>query len=339
MHYFYIMHYRITFLILFVFFTNTILAQKIEIVDSSHNISIRGLSVVDDKTVWVSGSKGTVAVSIDGGNTWNWKTVKGYEHTDFRDIEAFDKKTAIIMGITQPAVILRTTDGGDTWQTTFENPDSSVFLDAMEFWNDMSGIVIGDPVDHKFFIGRTFDGGKTWQNIPEKYKPVADSGEACFAASGTNICRFDRDEAVFVSGGITSHFYKRDQRIKLPLIQGKSTTGANSVAVHKKTVIVVGGDFNDPANVEGNAVISFDEGDTWRQPTTSPQGYRSCVSFIHKKTWITCGLTGVDVSTDNGQNWKLISNYAFHVVKKAKKGKAVFLAGPNGRIAKLTGDF
>lgn len=323
----------------FGFISNFTFSQQIEILDSSHTVSIRGLSVVDNKTAWISGSTGTIAITTDGGSTWNWKTVKGFENTDFRDIEAFDKKTAVIMGITLPAVILRTTDAGETWKTVYENSDSSIFLDAMEFWNDMSGIVIGDPVDHRFFIGRSFDGGKTWQNIPEQNKPVADSGEACFAASGTNISKYDRDEAVFVTGGMTSRFFKRDQKIKLPISQGKSTAGANSVDVNKKTVIVVGGDFNDPKNSDGNCAVSNDGGNTWSKPKASPHGYKSCVTFIHKKTWIACGLTGVDISNDDGQTWKQISDQSFHVVQKSKKGKTVYLAGANGKIGKLLGDY
>jgi hypothetical protein len=58
------------------------------------------------------------------------------------------------------------------------------------------------------------------------------------------------------------------------------------------------------------------------------------VEFLRKNNWVSCGLNGVDYSTDNGNNWTLISNEGFHVCKKAKKGKAVFFAG-NGRIGKL----
>lgn len=314
-------------------------AQKIVLRDSNQSISIRGLSVVDDKVIWLSGSKGTIAISTDGGKTFEWKKVKGFENTDFRDIEAFDKKTAIIMGVANPAYILRTSDGGDTWETAYKNSDTTMFLDAMEFWNDMSGIVIGDPLQGKFFVGRTFDGGKTWQTIPEQNKPVADSGEACFAASGTNVREFTRDEAVFVSGGMVSNLFKRNQKIHLPLLQGSNTTGANSIAIKKKkTMIVVGGDFLKPKDTTGNCAISFDEGETWRNPLKFPTGYRSCVEYLQKDEWITCGLNGVDISHDNGIHWKKISDKPFHVVRKAKKGKAVFLAGPKGLFAELVDD-
>src|SRR6478735_11591504 len=77
----------------------------IKILESGKRISIRGLSVVSDKVIWASGSGGNVARSTDGGNTFTWMKVPGYEKNDFRDIEAFDENTAIIMGITTPAVI------------------------------------------------------------------------------------------------------------------------------------------------------------------------------------------------------------------------------------------
>jgi hypothetical protein len=40
------------------------------------------------------------------------------------------------------------------------------------------------------------------------------------------------------------------------------------------------------------------------------------------------------MSTDKGLNWKSISEEVFHVCRKAKRGKSVFLAG-NGKIGKL----
>ncbi|MEO5649770.1 MAG: oxidoreductase, partial [Ginsengibacter sp.] len=77
-------------------------AQKIKILNSQIESSFRGLSVVDNNIVWVSGNNGMAGKSLDGGNTWKWIKIKGFEHTDFRDIEAFSATTAIIMGIGEP---------------------------------------------------------------------------------------------------------------------------------------------------------------------------------------------------------------------------------------------
>src|SRR6187397_1600423 len=87
-------------------------SQTIEVLQTGTKTSLRGLSVVSDKIIWVSGSNATVAKSIDAGKTWQWINIKGFEKRDFRDIEAWDCNTAIIMAIAEPAVILKTTDAG-----------------------------------------------------------------------------------------------------------------------------------------------------------------------------------------------------------------------------------
>ncbi len=292
--------------------------------------------MVNDRVIWVSGSNGMVGRSLDSGKNWKWVQVKGFTKIDFRDIEAFNETQAVIMGVGEPAYILRTIDGGESWKVVYENTTKGMFLDAMEFWNEQSGIVVGDPVKGKCFIARTFNGGDTWQPIPEKFYPVADSGEALLAASGTNIRKFGNDAACFVTGGLRSRLFLKDKKIDLPIVQGNQSSGANSIALKdKKIFVVVGGDFNNPNDPAGNCVISFDEGVTWTTPSLAPGGYRSCVEFIEDNTWITCGLNGVDVSTDNGNTWQAISPESFHVCRKAKHGKSIFLAGENGKVGKL----
>ncbi|MBK8142913.1 MAG: oxidoreductase [Chitinophagaceae bacterium] len=321
-----------------------IIAQSphVEVLTSGTKSSLRGLSVVNDNVVWVSGSNGTFGRTTDGGKTWKWSVVKGFEKNDFRDIEAFDASTAIVMSVDAPAYILKTNNGGESWKIVYENKTKGMFLDAMEFWNEQAGIVIGDPVEGRFFIARTFDGGISWQDIPFEKRPVADSGEACFAASGTNVRVLDRDEAVFVSGGLKSRLFSKKPPVILPVIQGKETTGANSVAVwdtHKlrggKRMIIAGGDFNADTSVTKNCFYTTNKGKTWNEPEIAPHGYRSCVEYFSKKKVYSCGLNGVDYSKDGGKNWEWISKEGFHVVRAAKEGKTVFLAGGNGKIGKI----
>lgn len=333
------------FLLLFIFNCLHLNAQKpvVEVLTSGTKTSLRGLSVVSDKIIWVSGSKGTVGKSTDGGITWEWITVKGFEKTDFRDIEAFDNNTAIIMGVAEPAYILKTTNGGESWKIVYQNSAKGMFLDAMEFWNTNAGVVIGDPIDGKFFIIRTFDKGNTWQEIPFENRPVADSGEAFFAASGTNIRVLDRDEAVFVSGGVSSKLYSKKEPVVLPIIQGKETTGANSIAVWDtdklkggNRMVIVGGDFNADTLSHNNCFYTTNKGKDWVKPSTPPHGYRSCVEYYSKTKLISCGLTGVDYSANGGNDWLWISKESFHVCRKAKSGDTIYLAGNNGKIGKIS---
>ncbi len=320
----------------------TVPPPELQILTSGTKTSLRGLSVVNDNVVWVSGSKGIVGKTSNGGRTWKWFTVKGFEDKEFRDVEAFDAMTAVIIAVGEPAYILKTADGGESWKVVYENKTKGMFLDAMEFWDDQNGIIIGDPIDGRFFITKTTDGGTTWLDEAFEKRPLADSGEACFAASGTNIRVLDKDEIVFVSGGRSSKLHIKNKAIVLPIIQGTESTGANSVAVYNhsknksgKNMIVVGGDFFADSSKIQNCFYTKDGGETWQAPKIPPHGYRSCVEYLSKKDVVSCGLNGVDYSDNGGKTWQWISKESFHTVRIAKLGKQVYLCGNNGKVGRL----
>jgi photosystem II stability/assembly factor-like uncharacterized protein len=329
---------------LFLFIATTVAlpsyAQRIEMLAKGPDASLRGLSAVNDLTVWVSGSKGTVGRTNDGGRTWQWNTVKGFEKTDFRDIEAFDEKTAVIMGVGEPGLILRTEDGGANWHKVFTDSTKGMFLDAMDFLPDGRGIVVGDPVDGRVFMAETDDGGRTWKKLPTRSCPIPAEGEAFFAASGTNIRLLPDGGWIAVTGGQRSKCIGFGKSVPLPLIQGGPSRGANSIAYRAsgKRLVAVGGDFSSDTLREGNACLSRDGGKSWSKPRTSPHGYRSSVEWWGGKEWVACGTSGVDLSTDDGKNWSNLGRESFHVCRRAKKGDALYLAGSGGRVARVVKD-
>jgi len=326
--------------------TGLITAQTpaLEILASGTKTSLRGLSVVNNNVVWVSGSNGTVGKSTNGGKNWKWMTVNGFEKTDFRDIEAFDANTAIIMGIAEPAYILKTKNGGESWRVVYENKTKGMFLDAMDFATNELGIVVGDPINGKIFIARTNNSGNSWEEIGgNQNKPMADSGEAFFAASGSNVKLFANNEYFIVSGGLRSRLISNSSAADLAIIQGKESTGANAIDIYDngmpdkpgQRIVVVGGDFNTDSLVEKNCFYTVNGGKTWLAPDTPPHGYRSSVEYLSKKDLLSCGLNGVDYSDDGGKNWKWISKEGFHACRIARFGTAVYLAGNNGKIARV----
>ena len=323
---------------IFILITLKCSAQKIEILSIGTKTSIRGLSVVDDNILWASGSSGNVARSTNGGKTFQWLIIKNFEKRDFRDIEAFDSNTAIIMAVAEPAIILKTKDGGQTWKEVFNDTTKGMFLDAMDFAGS-DGIVIGDPVNNKIFMAYTNDYGDSWKISPIVNNIKIEDGEAFFASSGTNIKLWNDKFPVFVSGGKKSSLYfSSTSQHLLPITQGRESTGANSIAISpgkSSKAIVVGGDFAKDTVTTGNCTLITLMPFQFQQPQTSPHGYRSCVEYISENKLITCGTSGVDISIDAGMNWQLISKESFHVCQKAKKGTSVFLAGNNGKIAKL----
>ncbi len=338
-----IKYFFLSLLVLLV--THIAIAQKptVEVLTSGTKTSLRGLSVVNDNVIWVSGSGGTVGKSSNGGKNWKWMTVKGFEKVDFRDIEAFDASTAVIMGVDAPAYILKTTDGGETWKTVYENKTKGMFLDAMDFMDDKYGIVVGDPTGGKVFVATTANGGDSWKEMDMDKRPAADSGEAFFAASGSNIRLFEK-KFYLVSGGTRSRLFTGEDKADLPIIQGKETTGANAIDIYDKgngkasdRMIIVGGDFNADSSSEKNCFYSNNAGKTWKRPSEPPHGYRSCVEYLSQDDVLACGLSGVDYSFNGGRTWQWISKEGFHVCRIAKIGSAVYLAGGNGKIGKIIG--
>ena len=314
-------------------------AQHIDMLTENHDCSLRGLSAVNDQVIWVTGSNSTVGLSTDAGVSWRWMTVGHFEKTDFRDVEAFSDKEAIIMGVTEPAVILKTTDGGQSWRTVFRDSTKGMFLDAMDFHGSM-GMVVGDPINQRIFLIKTIDQGEHWQPVDAGPAQTPLASEAFFASSGSNISFLpNSDRFVFVSGGAASALYIDSlQRIPLAVKQGGESTGANGIAFSMSDTgigIIVGGDFKRDNVTDSNCVVIHLPGFTQTKPLIPPHGYRSAVVSAGAKQWVTCGTSGVDWSADNGNTWKTISTRGFHVCGRSKSGNHVFLAGPKGSVAIL----
>lgn len=332
---------------------------KIKLVESSEfqikagvdltKTNYRALSVADDKVIWVSGSKGTFARSTNGGNSLEVNQIKGYENSDFRDIEAFDEQKAIVMSSGYPAIILKTINGGKTWKEVFRKNDSAYFLDAMDFWDEQRGVMVGDPINGHFVILQTFDAGDTWIELDTTKTPLAMEGEAVFAASGTSLKVLLQEHeccgVAFVTGGSVSRLIGVDLSRKLinwksydvAIVQGQSSQGAFSFASNIDAFVVVGGDYSQDTVVNKNSAIQYapsDKTENIFDPLVDDvKGYRSCVEAINAKSFIACGTTGVDVY--KGKYWKNISKEGFNVVSRSKNGKAIFLAGAKGKIAKF----
>jgi len=164
----------------------------ITMLNQERNSSYRGLSVVDDQTIWVSGSNGTVGLSGDGGRNWQWVNPIGYEKTDFRDIEAFDENHALVISAGSPAIILSTDDGGRSWREVFSDKRPEIFYDGFAFTAKGTGIAFGDAINGKMPLLKTADFGKTWNDISSNLAYNITAGEAGFAASGTSIYCNDR---------------------------------------------------------------------------------------------------------------------------------------------------
>ena len=338
------------FFICTLFICSSLNAQyQIKELTAQKGVSIRAMSVPSEKVIWASGSKGMVAKSTNEGISFEWMQVKGYEKRDFRAMHAWNDQEAIIVAVAAPAIILKTLDGGASWNKVYENTDTSMFLDALHFSDVNNGTVIGDPIDGRLFILTTNNKGASWEKIPNDFfKSDLNNGEAFFASSNSNLIHLGK-ELVFVTGGLSSRLWKNGVAEALPLLQGTSSTGANSIAIspNEKNIVIVGGDFaNDKLakqNIVGYQLFQTRKSALKDLSTTqlilkqlalsNPNGYKSSVEFIDNNRLITCGTSGVDLSKDKGASWEKISDLSFHIVKKHPTKRAVYLAGSGGRIS------
>lgn len=328
-------------LVFLVAFPMVLLAQEVKILTTGNKTSLRGISVVDENIVWCSGSNGQVAKTMDGGTTFQWITVKGYEQRDFRDIHAFDSITAVIIAVDTPAIILKTIDGGKLWYKVFEDKRPGMFLDALDF-NGRHGMVVGDPIGGKPFLIQSSNEGETWQtqSLLNDCQQTS-NGEAFFAASGSNInaVKWRSDyHPLYASGGVQSRLFFMGQCINLPLQSGKDYTGANGLIYSDrlKKGIVIGGDFSDPTRTD-SAMVFFELGKEIKvsQPISIPTGYKSGVSFLENGDLLACGTTGVGIWQMQAQKWVQISEQSAHAVHSDKKYRNIYLCGTNGTIYKI----
>lgn len=314
-------------------------AQKPQ--NSGVDVQLRGISAVSDKVAWASGAKGTVLRTIDGGATWERLAIVGAETLDFRDIQAFDQNTAFVLSIGpgEQSRIYKTVDGGKIWQRQFTNSDPKAFYDCFAFWDSTHGIAVSDSVDGKFPLIATSD-GTNWNPVAVKKMPAALPSEGAFAASGTCIATFGKNDVWFGTGGPAARVFHSADRgqtwtvTETPIIHGAATQGIFSLAFWTaKDGVAVGGDYKEPTKDEGIAAITHDGGKTWKLASKQPKGYRSAVAVATWRSLVAVGTSGVDVSIDGGNSWDPMFTEDLNAVSfKGDQGRAV---GPIGKIVAI----
>ncbi len=311
---------------------------------SGVNARLRGVSAVNDRVAWASGSGSTVLRTDDGGATWKKLTVTN-EALDFRDVDAIDEKTAFVLSIGNGAAsrIYKTVDGGANWTMQFRNEDPKAFLDAMSFWDADHGIVIGDSVDGQFYILITANGGREWSRVPRSALPPALANEGAFAASGTNIAVYGKGSAwIGLGAGARARVLRTTNGgrtwnvFETPLQSGQSS-GIFSIAFRdQKHGVIVGGDYQKEKEALNNLALTSDGGATWTL-VKGLSGFRSVVAYVPgTKMLIAIGPAGGDYSIDDGKTWTPLSGPGFDTFSFARGKRFGWGAGARGAIGRLS---
>ncbi|WP_328751909.1 oxidoreductase [Streptomyces sp. NBC_00285] len=305
----------------------------------------RGLSAVSRDTAWLAGTQGTVLRTTDGGASWRNVSPPGAAELQFRDVEAFDARRAVVLAIGEGEAsrVYRTDDGGATWTESFRNTDSKAFYDCLTFFDHRHGLAMSDPVDGKFRILSTSDGGRSWKVLPNTGMPAALDGEAGFAASGQCLVSSGpRDVWLATGGGARARvLHSADRGLTwtasdTPIPAGDPAKGVFALGFRDRAHgLAVGGDYNaDQASPQAGARTT--DGRTWRPAASAPPAYRSGVAWLphSRAAALAVGPTGTDLTTDGGRTWRTVDTGSYDTVDCTVDG-GCWAAGEKGRVARL----
>ena len=307
-------------------------------IDSS---SIRAIEIINDSAVIYAGSRGDIGI-ITGSER---KMIAAKILTDtiiphFRAL-AFTNKSIYVLSIGNPALLYQYKD--NKLELVYKEEHEKVFYDAMQFFDELNGIAMGDPINDCLSILITRDGGNSWGKIDCNILPKIEDGEAAFAASNTNISIIG-ENAWIATGGLKARvFHTSDMGLtwkvyNTPIIQGENTTGIYSVAFYDEYQgIICGGNYLNKFGKSSNIAITKDGGKTWEvvEHKEGPN-YVSCVQYVpgtEGKEVFAVSTNGIFYSSNAGENWSKISDEGFYSIRVVDKNNA-WLSG-NEMVAKM----
>ncbi|HSW53641.1 MAG TPA: T9SS type A sorting domain-containing protein [Ignavibacteriaceae bacterium] len=135
---------------------------------------IDDISIIGENKIWICNSNGEIWATKNGGDSWELQFYN-QQQTEFMNyIEFFDSLSGVAMGDAptnnKPALFLRTTDGGQNWQSM--NDTCLIGLWSGDLWRCVDFVNINIGYFYSYMemprkLYRTTDGGSTWKKIGE----------------------------------------------------------------------------------------------------------------------------------------------------------------------------
>lgn len=225
------------------------------------------------------------------------------------------------------------------WRTSVTDSDQNLrgldAVSASEAWvsgESRSGGAAG--------IFHTDDGGRTWEVLPDTGM-VPTEGEAQFSASG-DCLTVSADRAHIVTGGassrvLTSTDHGLTWTARDSALRAGDAAGAFAASFTGRHGIVVGGDFDDPANTRQTTARSH-AGGAWRsgedlthvgEDVAHVRGSRLALATGDYR-----GSEGTSLTRDGGKSCERVTDQGFHTLD-CTPGGTCWGAGSEGMVGTL----
>ncbi|MSP41997.1 MAG: hypothetical protein EXR08_01305 [Alphaproteobacteria bacterium] len=260
------------------------------------------------------GHWGHVILSDDSGVTWR-QAQKVPTRTTLTSVYFTDDKNGWAVG--HDTVIIRTTDGGETWAMQYSDPPAETPLLTVWFENTEHGIAAGSFS----LMLETQDGGKTWES-----RPLLEEETEGFESPHLNAIFWgpDRKSQVMIASEAGNFFRSQNagktwELIKMPY-KGSFWGG---LVTNTGRVLALG--------MRGHILYSDNFGDSWESVTTGADQSFSNGIQLADGSIVAVGLAGtVAYSTNNGASFTT-------VIRPSRTGLSSIAESMNGEVV-LLGD-
>ena len=264
-----------------------------------------------DGLVVVVGQRGHILVSTDNGD--NWEQARVPTRALLTAVHLSDPLSGWAVG--HDAVILRTRDGGSSWEIVHYAPEEELPLFDVWFHDDLNGYAVGA---YGYFLS-TVDGGDNWHS---RYISEEDFHLNAIIPAGTS--ELDR-QRLFLAGEAGAIYRSEDGGSSWDSIDspyGGSFFGG--LALDRDRIILAG--------LRGHLFRSDDGGNNWSQVNTETTATLTGVFRLQGDGILVTGLDGVVlISRDGGHSFDLNR-------RPSRRGIAAAVALPDGE-ALLLGEF
>lgn len=223
------------------------------------------IDAVNSKLVAV-GERGHVLVSNDDGRTW--QQVQVPTRSTLTGVFLLDEKHGWAVG--HDAVILRTTDGGVSWQRVFYDPGQERPLFDIWFADRQYGFAVGA---YGFFL-ETHDGGQSWQ-------------ERIIAEEDFHLNQIGTgpEEQLIIAGEAGHIYHSHDRGETWQGIESPYHGSFFAAAILAEETYVVAG-------LRGHLFISIDAGNNWKSLPSRSSDMLTDILEIDSGRFVVVGLDG-----------------------------------------------